>query len=68
MTLKAELHFYVGHYVQRVHTCSGAHRALCSVGIGVKTAERGVEIHLYLSICFPVVHGTTLSVPYATIT
>jgi hypothetical protein len=56
MTVTAELQFYVGQYVQGVHTGSGAHRASCSLGIGVKTAEHGVELHLYLSMCFPGVH------------
>jgi len=55
MTLTAKLQFYVGQYVQSVHAGS-AHRASYSLGIGVKTAEGGVELHLYSSMCFPGVH------------
>ena len=48
MTLNAELHFYVGQYVQRVHTGSGVHTASCCVGTGtflqrVKRPEREAD-------------------------
>jgi len=68
MTLTAELQFYVGQYVQSVHAGSGAHRASCLLGIGVKTAEGGVELHLYSSMCFPGVHRDNFTCTYAPVT
>ena len=79
MTLTAELQFYVGQYVQSVHTGSGAHWASCSVGIGVQTAEgRGDSLPLTnaddnnewsytytVPYAFLACTGTTLPVPYA---
>lgn len=68
MTLTPELQFYVGQCVQSVHVGSGAHSASCSLGIEVKTAEGGVELHLYSSTCFPGVHRDNFTCTYAPVT